>query len=243
MTLKGRVTLVGAGPGDPGLITVHGKAALQQADVVLYDRLVAKEILDFARTDAELVNVGKAKGVHSIPQEEINRLLVDYASRGNYVVRLKNGDPFVFGRGGEETAALAEAGIPFDVIPGITAAAAAGAYCGLPLTKRGISSSVTLLTGHEDPTKDHSDINWSALAESGSTLVLYMAMAHLDEVVANLIKSGKAPDTPAAVICKATTPDQVHVIGTLENLPRLVIEKGLTPPSIVIIGEVVGTNG
>lgn len=242
MTKKGRVTLVGAGPGDPGLITVRGKAALQQADVVLFDRLVAKEILAFARPDAELVNVGKGKGVHSIPQEEINRLLVEYAGRGNYVVRLKNGDPFVFGRGGEETAVLAKAGIPFDVIPGITAASAASTYCDLPLTKRGISSSVTLLTGHEDPTKGHSDLNWPALAESGSTLVLYMGMAHLEEVVQNLIKSGKAADTPAAVVCKATTPDQVQVIGTLAELPRLVVEHGLTPPSIVIIGEVVGTN-
>jgi uroporphyrinogen III methyltransferase/synthase len=234
MTDRRRVILVGAGPGDPGLLTIRGKEALQQADVVLYDRLVTREILDFARPGAELVNVGKGKGVHSIPQEEINR--------GRYVVRLKNGDPFVFGRGGEETRALAEAGIPFEVIPGITAAMAAAAYCGLPLTQRGLSSSLTLLTGHEDPTKGRSDINWRALAESGGTLVLYMGMAHLAEVVGNLIDSGKAADTPAAVICKATTPDQVQVIGTLAELPRLVAEKGLTPPSIVIIGEVVGAR-
>ncbi|NIO27722.1 MAG: uroporphyrinogen-III C-methyltransferase [Candidatus Latescibacteria bacterium] len=239
MTPQGRVFLVGAGPGDPELITLRGVRALQQADIVLYDRLVSKEILGHAQPDAELVYVGKRCGSHSVPQEEINRRLVDYARRGKHVVRLKNGDPFVFGRGGEEADALAEAGIPFEVIPGVTAAVAAGACCGLPLTKRSVSSCVTLVTGHEDPTKDQSDINWAALACTKGTIVIYMAMAHLQQVVTRLIDSGLPADTPAAVISKATMPDQVCLAAPLEELPPLVQERGVTPPSVVIIGKVV----
>lgn len=239
MTKPGLVSLVGAGPGDPGLITVRGVDALEHADVVLYDRLVTKEILSYAKRDAEMVYVGKGCGSHSMPQEEINRLLVDYAKRGKRVVRLKSGDPYVFGRGGEETEELEKAGIPYEVIPGVTAAIAAGAYCGLPLTKRGVSSCLTLVTGHEDPTKDKSDVNWSALAQTEGTIVVYMAMAHLDRLVSKLVSSGFAPDTPAAVISKATTPEQVSVTGTLQELPRLVQESKLIPPSVIVIGKVV----
>ncbi len=239
MTAVGRVSLVGAGPGDPELITLRGLRALQEADVVLYDRLVTREMLRHARPGAELVSVGKRSGDHSVPQEEINRMLIAFASRGKHVVRLKNGDPFVFGRGGEEAEALAAAGIPCEVIPGVTAAVAAGAYCGLPLTRRGLSSCVTLVTGHEDPTKACSDVDWGALARMGSTLVIYMAMAHLEEVVSRLISAGLPAETPAAVITKATLPDQRHLTAHLADLPVRVKQEGLGPPSIVIIGRVV----
>ncbi len=239
MTPTGRVSIVGAGPGDPGLITLKGVQALQQADVVLYDRLVSKEILAHTRPEAELVNVGKSCAGHSVPQEEINRLLIDHARQGKHVVRLKGGDPYVFGRGGEEADALAAEGIPFEVIPGITAAIAAAASCGFPLTKRGVSSSVTLVTGHEDPAKGRSDVDWAALARTGSTLVIYMSMANLESVVSKLIASGLPSDTPAAVVSKATTPEQAILAAPLETLPRLVQERGLTPPSVVFIGNVV----
>lgn len=235
----GRVSLVGAGPGDPELITLRGLHALERADVVLYDRLVAKEILRHARADAELISVGKRCGSHSKSQEEINRLLVDLASSGKHVVRLKNGDPFVFGRGGEEVDVLAAAGIPFEVVPGVTAALGAGAYCGLPLTLRGVSSSVTFVTGHEDPTKGRSDVDWALLARTGSTLVVYMAMAHQEEVVSRLIASGLPANTPAAVVCWATLPEQICLTAPLEQIPELVRARGLTPPSLMIIGHVV----
>ena len=239
MAKPGYVSLVGAGPGDPGLITVRGVDALKKADVVLYDRLVTKEILDYARADAEMIYVGKGCGSHTMPQEEINRLLVEYAKRGNHVVRLKSGDPYVFGRGGEETEELETADIPYEVIPGVTAAIAAGAYCGLPLTRRGVSSCLTLVTGHEDPTKAKSDVNWTALAKTNGTIVIYMAMAHLDRLVSKLVDSGFAPETPAAVISKATTPEQITISGTLQDLPHLVRERNMTPPSVIVIGKVV----
>jgi uroporphyrinogen III methyltransferase/synthase len=239
MTPLGKVTLVGAGPGDPDLITIRGVRALEQADVVLYDRLAGKEVLKYANPAAELISVGKRPGNHSVTQDQINQLLVDYVKQGKRVVRLKNGDPFVFGRGGEETDTLTAAGIPFDVVPGITAAVAAGASCNLPLTKRGLSSCVTLVTGHEDPTKEHTDVNWTALAATKGTIVIYMAMTHLESVVKKLIESGFPPDMPAAVICRATRPDQKSVAAPIEKLPALVAERGLTPPSVVIIGRVV----
>lgn len=242
MTSKGRVTLVGAGPGDPELITLRGKRALEEADVVLYDRLVPKDILTYANPDAELVSVGKRCGDHSVPQERINQMLLEYVSAGKKVVRLKNGDPFVFGRGGEEVDTLIESGMQVEVVPGITAAVAAGASLNVPLTKRGLSSCVTLVTGHEDPTKDHSDVHWAALACTKGTIVIYMAMAHLKSVVAKLIESGFPADTPAAVICRATHPDQKSVSGTISQLPALVEEHKLTPPSVVIIGRVVEEN-
>lgn len=239
MAKSGYVSLVGAGPGDPGLITVRGMETLKKADIVLYDRLVTKEILSYARTDAEMRYVGKGCGSHSMPQEKISQLLVDYAKRGKHVVRLKSGDPYVFGRGGEETEELEKAGIPYEVIPGVTAAVAAGAYCGLPLTKRGVSSCLTLVTGHEDPTKNKSDVDWAALARAKGTIVIYMAMAHLKQLVPKLVASGFPPETPAAVISKATTPEQKMVSGQLQDLPRLVAENSLTPPSVIVIGTVV----
>jgi uroporphyrin-III C-methyltransferase len=234
----GQVTLVGAGPGDPELITVRGLKALQQADIVLYDRLVGADILEFARPGAELVSVGKRCGCHSVPQERINELLIEHARAGKRVVRLKNGDPFIFGRGGEEADALAAADVPFEVIPGVTAASAAGACCVLPLTRRGVSSCVTLVTGHEDPTKGRSDVDWAALARLDHTLVIYMAMAHLELVVSKLISSGLSPATPAAVISQASLPQQTTLAATLEELPARVRERGLAPPSIVVIGPV-----
>jgi uroporphyrin-III C-methyltransferase len=239
MTIPGKAWLVGAGPGDPELITLRGVHAIERADVVLYDRLVAQELLAFARPNAELVDVGKRRGDHPVPQEEINRLLVGHVRNGKNVVRLKSGDPFVFGRGGEEAEALAAAGLVFEVIPGITAAVAAGASCIIPLTKRGVSSCVTLVTGHEDPQEDTSNVDWAALARVGGTVVIYMGMAHLEKTVATLIASGFAPDTPAAVVREATMPGQAIVAAPLEKLPAAAAERGLEPPAVVIIGNVV----
>lgn len=239
MTSVGRVTLVGAGPGDPELITLRGVRALEDADVVLYDRLAGKDVLKYANPAAKLISVGKRCGNHSVTQDQINQLLLDYVRQGKHVVRLKNGDPFVFGRGGEEADTLIAAGIPFDVVPGITAAVAAGASCNLPLTKRGLSSCVTLVTGHEDPTKEHTDVNWTALAATKGTIVIYMAMTYLESVVKILIDSGFPPDIPAAVICRATRPDQQSVAAPIAELPALVAKHQLTPPSVVIIGRVV----
>ncbi len=239
MIKPGSVTLVGAGPGDPELITLRGARALAEADVVLYDRLAGVEMLQHARPGAELISVGKRCGDHSVPQDEINRRLVEFARSGKRVVRLKNGDPFVFGRGGEEADELAAAGIPVEIVPGVTAAVAAGAATGIPLTLRGVSSCVTLVTGHEDPTKEHSDVDWASLAASGSTLVIYMAMANLEKLVTRLLDAGLAGTTPAAVVCRATRPDQRRITARLEELHKRVTEEQLTPPSVVIIGGVV----
>lgn len=234
-----KVYLVGAGPGDPGLITVKGAALISRADVVVYDFLANRRLLSRMKEGAEAVCVGKRAGKHTKTQEETNQLLVDLWQEGKEVVRLKGGDPFVFGRGGEEAEALTEAGIPYEVIPGVTAALGAGGYAEIPLTVRGITSSVTLVTGHEDPTKEESDIDWAALARTRSTLVIYMAMAHLEEVAARLIAGGLPPETPAALVGRATMPDQVSLTATLKDLPGIVRERDLKPPSVVIIGKVV----
>ena len=240
MSACGRIYLIGAGPGDPELITVRGLRVLEEADVVVYDRLAAPELLAHARPDADLVDVGKRASRHTMPQAEINSLLVDLGASGKRVARLKGGDPFLFGRGGEEMQALAAAGIPFEVVPGVTAASGASAHCGIPLTVRGLSSSVTLVTGHEDPTKGRSDVDWAALARTGGTLVVYMGMGRLNEITEALVAGGMSADTPAAVIRRATTPEQRSVRAPVSEIAKVVRERGITPPALLIVGRVAG---
>ena len=235
---QGKVFLVGGGPGDPGLITVKGLRRLQQADVVVYDRLVNVRLLEHARKDAERVYVGKGPDQHAMSQEEINRLLVDRASQGQFVVRLKGGDPFIFGRGGEEALALAEAGLPFEVVPGVTSAVAAPAYAGVPVTHRGIASSVTIVSASEDPTKEGSSVRWDALAKTGGTIVALMGWNALDKVAETLIAEGMSPGTPAVLVHWGTEPHQKTVVGTLCNIRSKGEEVGLTSPVTAVIGAV-----
>ena len=232
------VYLIGAGPGDPGLFTLRGKALLEQADVVVYDYLASDALLGLARPGAELIYVGKQAGSHTMPQSEINRLLVDKARAGNIVARLKGGDPYIFGRGGEEAEALREAGVPFEEVPGISSTIAGPAYAGIPLTHRGYASSVTLITGHEDPTKPGSVHNWEALAASASTLVFVMGMKNLPDISRNLLQAGLDPRTPAAVIHWGTTPRHRSLLSTLADLPARAVEEGFTSPSLIVVGKV-----
>ena len=242
----GKVWLVGAGPGDPGLITVAGLERLSQADVIVYDRLVSPRLLEHARQDAELIFMGKVagkglpagrQGAHD--QGKINDTLVEKALEGKRVVRLKGGDPFVFGRGGEEAEALRAAGVPFEVVPGVTSAAAVPAYAGIPVTHRGVASTFAVVTGHEDPGKDEPAIDWGRLATAVDTLVLLMGVKTLPEIVDRIIEGGRPAETPVAVIQSGTTPDQRTVTGTLADIVRRVQEAKLTPPAITVVGEVV----
>ncbi len=281
----GTVYLVGAGPGDPGLITLAGLDRIRDADVIVYDRLVSPRLLAHARPDAELIYMGKVpsvilsgddayarktassrrnlgSGVGAVTAPErsptsrsalaqgpipdaghdqaaINRLLVEKAQEGKGVVRLKGGDPFVFGRGGEEAEALREAGVPFQVVPGVTSAVAVPAYAGIPVTHRGVASSFAVVTGHEDPGKEETAIDWPRLATATDTLVLLMGTRTLRDITQKLIESGRPPDTPVAVIHWGTTPDQRTVTGTLADIAQRVEEAGLTPPAITVVGEVV----
>lgn len=237
-TPKGKVYLVGAGPGDPGLITIKGLRCLEEADVVVYDRLVDRRILERARPDAELVFVGKGPGKRAMEQEEINRLLVARAREGKAVVRLKGGDPFVFGRGGEEAQALAREGIPFEVVPGISSAIAAPAYAGIPLTHRELASSFTVVSGSEDPTKEVPAVNWKRLASVGGTLVVLMGWEALPGIVEELLKGGLSPSTPIALVQWGTEPYQKTVTGTLRDIVERGREAGLTPPIVTVIGQV-----
>ncbi|RDV83009.1 uroporphyrinogen-III C-methyltransferase [Ammonifex thiophilus] len=236
--MGGKVYLVGGGPGDPGLITLKGAEVLARADVVVYDRLVNPALLNHARPEASLIFVGKEPGKHALSQEEINSLLVRYAREGKVVVRLKGGDPFVFGRGGEEAEALSGAGIPFEVVPGVTAAIAAPAYAGIPLTHRNYVASFTVATGSEDPEKEDSNLNWESMANNG-TLVFLMGMAHLETIVQKLQEKGMPGSTPAAVIQWGTTGRQRQVTAPLKDLVREVEEAGLTNPAVVVVGQVV----
>jgi len=237
---RGKVYLVGAGPGDIGLITVKGLECLQRADVIVYDRLIDDGLLSCARRDAELAYVGKSSTTHTMEQQEINRILVDKAAEGKVVVRLKGGDPFVLGRGGEEAEALSAEGIPFEVVPGISSAVAVPAYAGIPVTHRGLASSFAVVTGHEDPTKDSSSVDWGKLAAGADTLVCLMGMGHLESIVGALLGGGKSPDTPIALIREGTTPGQRTVAGTLGNIVKQAQEAELQPPVVMVIGEVVG---
>ena len=234
----GQVTLVGAGPGDAGLLTLRGLQVMQQADVVLYDHLVSDEILDLVRRDADRICVGKRAGAHSVAQEETNRLLVELALKGKRVVRLKGGDPFIFGRGGEELQAAKAAGIPFQVVPGVTAAAGATAYAGIPLTHRDHAQSVLFITGHCRPDGDAFD--WATLARSRQTLAIYMGTVKAAEISAQLIAHGRAADTPAAVIGRGTRADQQVLTGTLAQLD--ILAQQAPTPALLVIGEVVSLH-
>jgi uroporphyrinogen III methyltransferase/synthase len=238
--MKAKVYLIGAGPGDPGLITVKGRACIAAADVVIYDYLAAPVLLEAARADAELIYVGKKGGDHTLPQEEINALLVAKAAAGAVVARLKGGDPYIFGRGGEEAEVLVAAGIPYEVVPGVTSAIAAPAYAGIPLTHRDFTSTVAFVTGHEDPTKTVSSIDWGALARGIGTLVFFMGVKNLPHITRQLTAHGMPPDKPVAVVRWGTTAAQQTVTGTLATIEDAVRAAGVKAPAIIVVGDVVG---
>lgn len=237
--IKGIVYLIGAGPGDPGLITVKGRDCLNRADVVVYDYLANPALLDEAPAAAERIYVGKTSGRHHLPQPGINALLIARARQGRVVARLKGGDPFVFGRGGEEAEALQQAGVPFEIVPGISAGFAAAAYAGIPLTHRDFTTSLGLVTGHENPEKKVSNLDWQKLATGVGTLVFYMGMANLELIVEQLLGHGRSPKTPAAVIRWGTTPRQQTVAAPLGEIARKVRAADLKPPAVIVVGEVV----
>jgi uroporphyrinogen III methyltransferase/synthase len=228
-----KVYLVGAGPGDPGLITLKGRRALQRADCVLYDHLASERLLDYAPPQAERIYVGKKRAKHEMTQEEISALLIERAQRGWTVVRLKGGDPFIFGRGGEEIEALAEAGIPFEIVPGVTTPLGLAAYTGVPLTHRAHTSAVTFVTGHRVDA-----IDWSK-AGASETVVLFMGLVNFADIAREMMARGRSPETPAMAVRWATRPDQETLVGTLASLPSLIAQKGLRPPATIVIGEVV----
>lgn len=234
---QGEVYLVGAGPGDPELLTLKALRLMQQADVIIYDRLVSAPILELCRRDAEKVYVGKARSNHSVPQEGINALLVQYAQQGKRVCRLKGGDPFIFGRGGEEIQELYEAGISFQVVPGITAASGCAAYAGIPLTHRDYAQSVRFLTGHQKAGSP--ELPWQELVYEHQTLVLYMGLVGLEHICKQLIAHGQRADMPVALISKGTTPEQKVVVGSLADIAAKVTEHQIHAPTLTIIGEVV----
>ena len=236
----GKVYLIGAGPGDPGLLTVKGARALAEADVVVYDRLLDPSLLELAPASARRVFVGKERGRQALTQSEINELLVAEGLAGRTVARLKGGDPFVFGRGGEEALALVSAGVPFEVVPGVTSAAAAAAYAGIPVTHRGMSTSVTIVTGSEDPTKGETSTDWTALAKTGGTLVALMGWATLPGIVTTLQANGMAADTPVALVQWGTWSRQRTVTGALDDIVERGKAAGIGAPVIAIIGKVVG---
>lgn len=233
------VYLVGAGPGDPDLLTIKAVRLLEQAEVVVYDRLVSDAVLNYIAPGATRIFAGKASRRQGMPQQEINELLVELAKKGRRVVRLKGGDPFVFGRGSEEAVHLIENGVSFEVVPGITAAVACAAYAGIPLTHRGLAKSVRIITGHR---RDDTalDFDWSNLADEETTLVIYMGLANIELICSNLIDGGASPDLPAAAVQRGSTADQQRVLGTVGSLPGLVAEAALQAPTLVIIGHVVG---
>ncbi|MEA5569811.1 uroporphyrinogen-III C-methyltransferase [Calothrix sp. UHCC 0171] len=239
----GKVYLVGAGPGDPGLITVKAKGLLECADVVIYDALVSEAILAMINPLAEKINAGKRKGQHSLLQEETTELLIQKAQKHAVVVRLKGGDPFIFGRGGEEMEELMQVGVAVEVVPGITSGIAAPAYAGIPLTHRLYSSSVTFVTGHEAAGKYRPAVNWQAVAQGSETIVIYMGVHNLAYIVDELTQAGLSPETPIALVRWGTRPEQEELIGELATIVEKVETVGFRAPAIVIIGSVVKMHG
>jgi uroporphyrinogen III methyltransferase/synthase len=237
---KGKVYLVGAGPGDPGLLTLRAKECIERADVIIYDYLANEAFLGYADSKAELIYVGKMGGSHSKSQDEINRLICNKAEKGLNVVRLKGGDPFIFGRGGEEAQELVKAGITFEIVPGVTSAVAVPAYAGIPLTHRDYASTVAFITGHEDPAKDESDIDWKRLATGVGTLVFLMGVGNLGKITEELINNGRSPDTPAAVICRGTVAGQKTIEAKLRDIADIAKGEDIKPPGIIVVGDVVG---
>ena len=233
------IYLVGSGPGDPGLFTLKGVRCMQEADAVVYDRLAPGALLGYARPEAEKIYVGKKPGNPTMSQEEINELLIEKGRAGMTVVRLKGGDPYIFGRGGEEALALQEAGLPFELVPGVTSGVAAPAYAGIPVTHRNVATSVTFVTGHEDPKKGSQDVDWAKLANGADTLVLYMGVGRLEEISKDLVEAGRDPDTPVACVRWGTLPEQRTITGTLQDIAGRVAEAGLKPPAIIVVGDVV----
>ncbi len=239
----GKVYLVGAGPGDPGLMTLKGKTLLEHADVVVYDALVSPPILEMINPKAERIDAGKRRGRHSKGQDETNQLLIEKAQTHAVIVRLKGGDPFVFGRGGEEMEALIQAGISVEVVPGITSGIAAPAYVGIPITHRDYSSSVTFVTGHEMAGKYRPQINWTAIAQGSETIVIYMGVHNLGNILPQLLAGGLSPETPIALIRWGTRPDQAELIGTLATIVEQIEQTQFEAPAIAVIGRVVNLHG
>lgn len=237
--MNGKVYLVGAGPGDPGLLTIKGRECIAKADVLVYDYLASPALLKYAAADAEKIYVGKKGGDHTLSQDGINDLIAQKALDGHIVTRLKGGDPFIFGRGGEEAEVLISKGIPFEVVPGVTSAIAAPAYAGIPLTHRKFTSNVAFVTGHEDPNKDQSSIDWEALARGIGTLVFLMGVKNLPHIVERLLASGKPADTPVALVRWGTTLRQATVTGNLGNIVEAVAKAGLKAPAVIVVGGVV----
>lgn len=236
---KGKVFLVGAGPGDAGLLTLRGKGILQRADVVIYDYLANRELLDLCNPDAERIYVGKKAGEHTFSQDEINEILIQKARSRACVARLKGGDPFILGRGGEEAEALEQAGVGFEIVPGVSSAVAVPAYAGIPLTHRRYASSVAIVTGHEEPSKEKSPTRWEHLAHAADTLVFLMGVKNLQKIVARLMRHGKDSQTPAAVVQWGTTTKQRTIVAPLEEIAQVARREGVEPPAVLVVGEVV----
>ncbi len=236
--MTGKVYLVGAGPGDPKLITVWGMELIQRADAIIYDRLIHPSLLRYAKLGAELIYCGKASGNHSIPQDEINELLIQKAKEGKQVVRLKGGDPFVFGRGGEEAESCVSAGIPFEVVPGISSGIAAPAYAGIPVTHREYGSSFAVVTGHRSGDRDK-EVNWDQLARAVDTLVIYMGLANLGKICTQLIQAGLSHQTPVALVQEGTLQLQKTVTGTLLDIEEKAVAEKVCSPAMIVVGKVV----
>lgn len=237
--MGGIVYLVGVGPGDPGLITLKAIEKIKAADVLVYDYLANKKFLEYAREGAEVIYVGKKGGCHTLPQDDINGVLIQKAREGKAVARVKGGDPFIFGRGGEEAEALAEAGIPFEVVPGVTAGIAAPAYAGIPITHRDFTTTATFITGHEDPTKAESNLYWDRIATGVGTIVFFMGMANLEQNMKKLIDNGRDPNTPVALVRWGTTPEQETLVGTVADIAAKAKEADFRPPAVTVVGGVV----
>ena len=236
---KGMVYLIGAGPGAPGLITLKAIECIKEADVVVYDYLANKKFLEYARKGAEIIYVGKIGGAHTLPQDEINKLIIKKAQKGKIIARLKGGDPFIFGRGGEEAEEIIQAGIPYEVIPGVTAGVAAAAYAGIPLTHRDFTTTVAFITGHEDPTKEDSNIYWDKISTGIGTLVFYMGIGNLEPNMKKLMENGRSPDTPVALIRWGTTSNQETIIGTIKDIAEKAKQANFKAPAITVVGGVV----